>query len=93
MRKLPMPNSLDLDRVDPGWPVDVSILIDIYPEYRFHHQWPESGGKLDQDTHIVEAFALLDAQVEWNKQNETKRSNLPTLEDVYSKRRKHHRGE
>ena len=93
MHKLPMPNSLDLWREDPGWPVDEEIILDTYWNYRRHHQYPASGGYFDQDTHIIDAFKLMDEEVEWHKQNEKKRGNLPTIEDWAAKRRAAFRGD
>lgn len=93
MNKLPVPNSLDLWREDPGWPVDVDIILDTYWHFRQHHILPRAGGLLDQDPYIIEAFRLLDMEVEWNKQNEPKRGNLPNFTDMMAQRRAHLRGE
>jgi hypothetical protein len=68
-------------------------LIDGYSGYRYHHTLPGKGGWFDQDPHILDGYRALDKVVEWYKQNEKKRDNLPTLEDVFSKRRAHWKGE
>jgi hypothetical protein len=83
-----MPNSLDLWREDPGWPISPAIILDTYWNYRRYKMLPQAGGWFDQDTHLIEAFKLMDEQVEWHKQNEDKRDGLPALEDVFAKRRK-----
>ena len=88
-----MPDHFDLWKDDPGWPVDVDIILDSYWNYRRHKMLPAAGGWFDQDTHILESFKLMDAQVEWIKQKLQERSGLPTIEDIYSKRRKHHQGD
>ena len=90
--KLPMPNSLDLWVEDPGWPLDTEIIIDTYFNYRKYRQYPATGGYFDQDTHVIDAFKRMDDMVEWWKQNETKRGNLPTIEDVHAARRKRYQG-
>jgi hypothetical protein len=92
MRKLPLPNPHDLWVEDPGWPIDIDVIFDTYWPYRKHKILPRAGGWLDQDVHLIEAFNLLDREVEWHKQNEKKRGNLPTIEDVYKKRREHLQG-
>jgi len=93
MRKLAMPNTLDLDRKDPGWPASADIIIDTYWNYRRRHQYPATGGYFDQDTHIIDAFKLMDDQVEWYKQHGKKRGDLPAMEDIFAKRREHLRGD
>ena len=93
MNKLPVLNSLDLWRDDPGFPVSLEIMQDTFVDYRWHHKLPEAGGWFDQDTHWCDAVKLLDDMVEWYKLDDPKRANLPTMEDIFAERRKQFQGD